>query len=46
MAPAPKFSPEQQQEMILDAAIQCIQESSITDFTMAKIARLAGLSMG
>lgn len=46
MAPAPKFSPEQQQAMILDAAVQCIQESSITDFTMAKIARLAGLSMG
>ena len=31
MAPAPQFSPEQQQEMILDAAVQCIQESSITD---------------
>jgi AcrR family transcriptional regulator len=46
MAPAPKYSPEQQQTMILDAAVQCIHESSITDFTMAKIARLAGLSMG
>jgi AcrR family transcriptional regulator len=46
MAPAPKFTPEQQQEMILDAAVQCIHESSITDFTMAKIAGLAGLSMG
>lgn len=46
MAPAPKFSPEKQQEMILDAAIECIQASSITDFTMAKVAKLAGLSMG
>lgn len=46
MSPAPKFSPEKQQDMILNAAVKCIQESSVTDFTMAKIARLAGLSMG
>lgn len=46
MSPAPKFSQEQQQAMILQAAVQCINESSVTDFTMAKIARLAGLSMG
>ncbi|WP_100643030.1 TetR/AcrR family transcriptional regulator [Alteromonas facilis] len=46
MAPAPKFSAEKQQEMILDAAIECIQETSVTDFPMAKIARMAGLSMG
>ncbi len=46
MSPAPKFSPQQQQQMILDAAVECINESSVTDFTMAKIARLAGLSMG
>ncbi|MDE3270509.1 TetR/AcrR family transcriptional regulator [Pseudoalteromonas sp. G4] len=46
MAPAPKFSAEKQQDLILKAAEECIQESSVTDFTMAKIARLAGLSMG
>jgi len=46
MAPAPKHSPEKQQELILDAAIEAIQDTSITDFTMAKIARTAGLSMG
>ena len=46
MAPAPKFTSDQQEKMILDAAEQCIKETSVTDFTMAKIARLAGLSMG
>ena len=46
MAPAPKFSAQEQQELILDAAVKCIEESSVTDFTMAKIARYAGLSMG
>lgn len=46
MAPAPKHSPEKQQELILEAAANSISESSITDFTMAKVSRLAGLSMG
>ncbi|MDK1288389.1 TetR/AcrR family transcriptional regulator [Pseudoalteromonas umbrosa] len=46
MAPAPKYDQQTQQKMILSAAEQCINESSITDFTMAKIARIAGLSMG
>lgn len=46
MAPAPKFSPEQQEKMILDAAANCIQESSVMDFTMSAVAKAAGLSMG
>lgn len=46
MAPAPKYSLQEQERMILNAAEQCINESSVTDFTMAKVARLAGLSMG
>ncbi|MCF2858411.1 TetR/AcrR family transcriptional regulator [Pseudoalteromonas sp. SMS1] len=46
MAPAPKYDQQTQQKMILQAAEQCINESSVTDFTMAKIARVAGLSMG
>lgn len=46
MAPAPRFSAEKQQELILEAAVKCINETSITDFTMAKIAKEAGLSMG
>lgn len=46
MPPAPKYSSEKQLQMIMDAAVECIAESSVTDFTMAKIARLAKLSMG
>lgn len=46
MAPAPKFSPEEQQKLILEAAVDCITETSVTDFGMAKVAKLAGLSMG
>ncbi|MBQ4837861.1 MULTISPECIES: TetR/AcrR family transcriptional regulator [Pseudoalteromonas] len=46
MAPAPKYDQQTQRKMILAAAEQCINEASITDFTMAKIARIAGLSMG
>ncbi|KAF7764985.1 hypothetical protein PCIT_b1103 [Pseudoalteromonas citrea] len=46
MAPAPKYSHQKQLEMILDAAEECIQASSVMDFTMAKVARTAGLSMG
>lgn len=46
MAPASKFSAQEQEVMILDAAANCINESSITDFTMAKVAKNAGLSMG
>lgn len=46
MAPAPKYSHKKQLEMILDAAAECIEASSVMDFTMAKVARIAGLSMG
>jgi len=46
MAPAPKFSPKEQEEIILDAAIKCIEESSLLDFTMSSVAKEAGLSMG
>lgn len=46
MAPAPKFSVQEQEGMILDAAVQSIEESSILDFTMSQIAKSAGLSMG
>jgi AcrR family transcriptional regulator len=46
MAPAPKYSHEKQLEMILDAAEECIKASSVMDFTMAKVAKTAGLSMG
>lgn len=44
--PAPKYSAEKQQELIFNAAVDCIRESSITDFTMASIAKKARLSMG
>ncbi|MGY0216552.1 TetR/AcrR family transcriptional regulator [Endozoicomonadaceae bacterium StTr2] len=46
MAPAPKYSFEEQQQRILAAAEECIESSSLLDFTMSAIAKGAGLSMG
>lgn len=46
MSPAPKFSPQEQEERILAAAAKCIEGSSLLDFTMSSIAKEAGLSMG
>ncbi|NRB41126.1 MAG: TetR/AcrR family transcriptional regulator [Pseudomonadales bacterium] len=46
MAPAPRYSPEQQQKMIISAAAICIEKSSLLDFTMSAISKETGLSMG
>jgi len=46
MATAAKLTNEEQQRKILDAAVQCIADSSVTSFTMAKVAAKAELSMG
>ncbi|REL35837.1 TetR/AcrR family transcriptional regulator [Thalassotalea euphylliae] len=46
MAPAPKYSPQEQEELILNAAANCIAETSVLDFTMSAISKAAGLSMG
>jgi len=46
MAPTPRFSAEEQEELIISAAIQAIEKSSLLDFSMSAIAKLAGLSMG
>lgn len=46
MVPAPKFSFEEQEEMILKAAEESIENSSLLDFPMSDIAKRAGLSMG
>lgn len=46
MCPAPKYSLQEQEERILAAAAKCIEETSLLDFTMASIAKGAGLSMG
>ncbi len=46
MAPAPKFSPAEQEKLIFCAAIKAIEQSSLLDFSMSAIAKLAGLSMG
>ena len=46
MVPAPKFSHQEQEEMILNAAADCIWETSILDFTMSAVSKAAGLSMG
>ncbi|AQQ67336.1 hypothetical protein Mag101_06580 [Microbulbifer agarilyticus] len=44
--PAPRYSIEEQEQRILDAATACIMESSILDFKMSAIAKGAGISMG
>ncbi|MFQ3266401.1 MAG: AcrR family transcriptional regulator [Colwellia sp.] len=46
MAPAPRFSAVEQERLIIGAAIKAIEESSLLDFSMSAIAKLAGLSMG
>lgn len=46
MAPAAKYSLQEQENMILNAAEKCIEESSLLDFSMARLAKTAGLSMG
>ncbi len=46
MSPAPRFSPIEQEEMILKAATKCIEASSLMDFTMSSISKECGLSMG
>jgi AcrR family transcriptional regulator len=46
MSPAPRLSPADEQEIVLDAAIRCIEESSLLGFTMSAIAKRANLSIG
>lgn len=46
MAPAPKACPIEQENKILQAAADCISETSLMEFTMSEIARKAGMSMG
>lgn len=46
MSPAPKHSPQELETLILDAAAECIENASLLDFTMAAIAKEAGVSMG
>mgnify|MGYP000515666149 CR=1 FL=1 len=46
MAPAAKHSHDEQETMILNAAAECIWETSILDFTMSAVGKKAGLSMG
>ena len=46
MAPAPKFSLEEQEKLILFAAVTAIEKSNLLDFSMSSIAKSAGLSMG
>ncbi len=44
--PAPKHTIAEQEKLILDAAAQCILDTSLIDFKMSAIAKKAGLSMG
>ncbi len=46
MSPAPRYSPEEEQEIVLDAAVACIEESSLLGFTIGAIAKRAELSVG
>ena len=46
MAPAPRFSVEEEQQLVLDSAAACIADSSIMGFTIGAIAKTAGLSVG
>jgi AcrR family transcriptional regulator len=46
MAPAARFSPIEEENLILDAAAKCIRNSSLLDFKMSEIAAEAGISMG
>ncbi|MCF2948246.1 TetR/AcrR family transcriptional regulator [Paraglaciecola aquimarina] len=46
MAPAQRFTTEQQEELILNAAITAIEETSLLGFKMSDIAKYAGMSMG
>lgn len=46
MSPAPTHSPQEQEDIILDAAAKCIENSSLLDFTMSAISKEACLSMG
>lgn len=46
MAPAPKRSSEEEEALLLDAAIKCIEKTSIMDFTMSALSKEAGISMG
>jgi AcrR family transcriptional regulator len=46
MAPAPKFSIEEQEKLILFAAVTAIEKSTLLDFSMSSIAKSACLSMG
>lgn len=44
--PAPKYTIAKQEQLILDAAVQCVLDSSLLDFKMSNVAKNAGLSMG
>ena len=46
MAPAPRHSPDEQEKIILNAAVTCIGQSSILDFTMSALSKESELSMG
>ncbi|SES63549.1 TetR/AcrR family transcriptional regulator [Thalassotalea agarivorans] len=46
MSPAPKYSHQQQEQIVLKAAETIIEQTSLLDFTMSAIAKEAGISMG
>ena len=46
MAPASRYSAEQQEQLIINAGIKAIQSSSLLGFKMSDIAKYAGISMG
>ncbi|MCW8932010.1 MAG: TetR/AcrR family transcriptional regulator [Gammaproteobacteria bacterium] len=46
MSPAPKYTHDEQEKLILNAAAECIESCSLIDFKMSDISKGAGISMG
>lgn len=46
MPPVPKCSHTEQEHHVLEAAVTCIEKSSLLDFTMSAIAKQANISIG
>lgn len=46
MAPAPNYTPQEQEELILKSAVDCINDTSLLAFTMSAISKKSELSMG
>lgn len=46
MSPSKKLTTQEQEELVIDSAVKCIEKSTLLDFTMSAISKEAGISMG